>query len=212
MRSSLSVFLTTLFLVATLSIQGVAGFQISPSGVSFVPPSSTGLRSHSRSRLYATEPKDDQWDESAASKEDPSVGFLDSIKAWFKSEDGREDIRTYTVSLGLALLLRLLVVEPRYIPSLSMYPTFEVGDQLAVEKVTKRIRPLERNEVVVFNPPIAFRQVLEGDFGDPDGAKKAREALIKRIVAVEVRSRSQRCVLAMVLICLTHRFYFLSLL
>jgi Signal peptidase, peptidase S26 len=193
MRSSLSVFLATLFLVVTLSIHGVAGFQISPRGMSFVPPASTGLRSHFQSRLYATEPKDDQWDESAAPKKD--IGFFDSIKGWFKSEDGREDIRTYTVSLGLALLMRLLVVEPRYIPSLSMYPTFEVGDQLAVEKVTKRIRPLERNEVVVFNPPIAFRQVLEENFGDPNGAKKAREALIKRIVAVEVRSKSRQCVL-----------------
>jgi len=179
---ALSAFIPT-FLFVSASIQAVAGFQASPSGLSVVPLVSTGLRHHPHSRLYATEPKDDPWDESPAPKED--LGFFDSIKAWFKSDDGREDIRTYATSLGLALLLRLLVVEPRYIPSLSMYPTFEVGDQLAVEKVTKRIRPLERNEVVVFNPPIAFRQVLEGDFGDPDGAKKAREALIKRIVAVE---------------------------
>lgn len=190
MRASLSVLLTTLFLVVAVAIQGAAGFQISPCRLSCLPPVSAGLRHHTLSRLDATEPKDDQWDESAAPAED--LGFFDSIKAWFKSEDGREDIRTYAVSLGMALLIRLLVVEPRYIPSLSMYPTFEVGDQLAVEKVTKRIRPLERNEVVVFNPPIAFRQVLEGDFGDPDAGKKAREALIKRIVAVEVRSRSRR--------------------
>ena len=73
-----------------------------------------------------------------------------------------------------------------------MYPTFEVGDQLAVEKVTKRIRPFQRNEVVVFNPPIAFRQVLEGEFGIPVTVKKAREALIKRIVAVAV---STNCIL-----------------
>ena len=102
-------------------------------------------------------------------------------------------MKTYLSSLAIALLLRFTIIEPRFIPSLSMYPTFEVGDQLAVEKVTKRIRPLERNEVVVFNPPIAFRQVLEGDFGDPNGAKKAREALIKRIVAVEVRPRRRQC-------------------
>jgi len=129
------------------------------------------------------EPNDDQWKEPLEPKEE--LGFFDSIKSWFKSEEGREDIQTYVISLTVALLFRFLVVEPRYIPSLSMYPTFEVGDQLAVEKVTKRIRPLERNEVVVFNPPIAFRQVLEGDYQDPNSAQKAREALIKRIVAVE---------------------------
>ena len=73
-----------------------------------------------------------------------------------------------------------------------MYPTFEVGDQLAVEKVSKRLRPFHRNEVVVFNPPIAFRQVLEGELGSPETVKKAREALIKRIVAVAV---STNCIL-----------------
>ena len=66
-----------------------------------------------------------------------------------------------------------------------MFPTFEVGDQLAVEKVTKRLKPLYRNEVVVFNPPQSFRDVLEESFGAPSA--KSREALIKRIVAVEVR-------------------------
>jgi len=33
------------------------------------------------------------------------------------------------------LAIRLLIVEPRYIPSLSMFPSFEINDQLAVEKV-----------------------------------------------------------------------------
>jgi signal peptidase I len=70
----------------------------------------------------------------------------------------------------------MLVVEPRYIPSLSMSPTFSVGDQLAVEKVTKRLRPPLRGEVVVFRPPPAFAEIA--------GERKGREALIKRIVAV----------------------------
>jgi signal peptidase I len=65
-----------------------------------------------------------------------------------------------------------------------MYPAFDVGDQLAVEKVTKRTRPLalagarsfERNEVVVFNPPPAFQDIVD--------SRARNEALIKRIVAV----------------------------
>jgi len=57
---------------------------------------------------------------------------------------------------------------------------------LAVEKITKRIRPFSRKEVVVFNPPQSFRDIMEGQFGgDPTG--KSREALIKRIIAIEVR-------------------------
>jgi hypothetical protein len=125
----------------------------------------------------------DQWEDKKGKKE---RGFLGSLKEWFKSDEGIEDVKTYTWSLAFALLLRLLVIEPRYIPSLSMYPTFDVGDQLAVEKITKRIRPFSRKEVVVFNPPQSFRDIMEGQFGgDPTG--KSREALIKRIIAIEVR-------------------------
>ncbi len=109
------------------------------------------------------------------------MSFIEQVQEWFSSPEGKEDVKTYMVSLGVALLLRLIIVEPRYIPSLSMYPTFEIGDQLAVEKVTKRIRPFSRKEVVVFNPPERFRDIV----GDSSG--KAKEALIKRIVAIEVR-------------------------
>jgi len=107
------------------------------------------------------------------------LSFIEQIQEWFASPEGKEDVKTYITSLGIALILRLLIIEPRYIPSLSMYPTFEVGDQLAVEKVTKRVRPFSRREVVVFNPPETFRNLVG------DSNRKAKEALIKRIVAVE---------------------------
>lgn len=139
-----------------------------------------------RTRLVSSHAKSssDDDDNQLELWEDPQpVGgdenFLDSIRNWFRSDEGREDIQTYFVSLFVALLLRFTIIEPRYIPSLSMYPTFDVGDQLAVEKVTKRLKPLYRNEVVVFNPPEAFREIM----GD---SRKGKEALIKRIVAVEV--------------------------
>ncbi|KAL3809297.1 hypothetical protein ACHAXA_009421 [Cyclostephanos tholiformis] len=120
-----------------------------------------------------------QWDDDADDRRWEDLSFPEQVREWFTSPEGREDVKTYTVSLGVALLMRLLIIEPRYIPSLSMYPTFEVGDQLAVEKVTKRIRPLNRREVVVFNPPPRFRDIVGG------GSQKAKEALIKRIVAIE---------------------------
>lgn len=109
--------------------------------------------------------------------------ILAQLGQWWNSEEGREDVKTYFISLGIALLLRFTIIEPRYIPSLSMYPTFDVGDQLAVEKVTKRIKPLYRQEVVVFNPPQAFRDVMVGQYDQ--NASRAKEALIKRIVAIE---------------------------
>lgn len=120
-------------------------------------------------------------DERNRSNSDDS--FLSQLGQWWNSEEGRDDVKTYFISLGIALLLRFTIIEPRYIPSLSMYPTFEVGDQLAVEKVTKRIKPFYRQEVVVFNPPQAFRDIMVGQYGQD--ASRAREALIKRIVAIE---------------------------
>lgn len=120
---------------------------------------------------------DDDDDDDKKSFKD--LSFFEQIQEWFASDEGKEDVKTYTVSLSVALLLRLLIIEPRYIPSLSMYPTFEVGDQLAVEKVTKRIRPFNRNEVVVFNPPERFRELVG------ESNRKSKEALIKRIIAVE---------------------------
>ena len=125
-----------------------------------------------------------QWaDDDSDKRSFQDMSFIEQVQEWFSSPEGKEDVKTYMVSLGVALLLRLIIIEPRYIPSLSMYPTFEVGDQLAVEKVTKRIRPFSRKEVVVFNPPEKFRDIV----GDSSG--KAKEALIKRIVAIEVRQK-----------------------
>ena len=156
------------------------------------PNHTSGCRSKSLSVLFKS--SRDEEESTDPRVENDELGFLDSIKAWFISEEGKDDVRTYTWSLIVALLIRFLIVEPRYIPSLSMYPTFDVGDQLAVEKVTKRIRPFSRKEVVVFNPPQSFREIMVGQFGgDPTG--KSREALIKRIVAIEVRDQYEILVL-----------------
>ena len=96
---------------------------------------------------------------------------------WWGDPETQEDIKSYGVSLGVALLVRFFIVEPRFIPSLSMYPTFDIGDQLAVEKVTKFVRPYARNDVVVFQPPPAFLEASGND-------SYRKEALIKRVIAV----------------------------
>jgi len=95
-------------------------------------------------------------------------------KQWLSlSSDNRDDIKTTSASFIFALLLRLFIIEPRFIPSMSMFPTFEVGDQLLVEKVSKVNRHYQRRDVVVFNPPKAYVD-LTGN----------TEALIKRVVGV----------------------------
>jgi hypothetical protein len=141
--------------------------------------------------LSAEENADDQWTEEPDNNnnnnnDNDSPSIIEQFQRWLKSAEGQDDVKTYFVSLFIALALRFTIIEPRYIPSLSMYPTFDVGDQLAVEKVTKRISPFYRQEVVVFNPPESFRDIIVGDYGQ--STARAKEALIKRIVAIEVRT------------------------
>lgn len=67
------------------------------------------------------------------------------------------------------------VVETRYIPSLSMFPTLEEGDRLVTEKITYRfVHPPERGDMIIFYPPPEV--VPERD---------TSTTFIKRIVALE---------------------------
>jgi signal peptidase I len=113
----------------------------------------------------------------------PVASFMTGFQKWFRSPDAKADLQTYFISLFIALLLRFAIIEPRYIPSLSMYPSFDIGDQIAVEKVTKRLKPLYRREVIVFRPPAAFQEIIQKQYGGGTN-KIQREALIKRIVAI----------------------------
>jgi len=77
--------------------------------------------------------------------------------------------------LIVALLLRWLVVEPRWIPSGSMLPSLQLQDRILVEKLRPRLgEALQPGTVVVFHPP---PNLVEAGY-DP------RSALIKRVVAV----------------------------
>jgi signal peptidase I len=114
-------------------------------------------------------------------EEEPSGLSMASVKKeWALLQQGEgetyEFIAEFVPTFAFFLAIRLLIVEPRYIPSLSMFPAFEVNDQLAVEKVSKWTQPPNRRDVVVFDPPASFWELSARR---PDG-----EALIKRVVAV----------------------------
>jgi signal peptidase I len=192
------VRIVPLVIVTIVSVQRVYGFQTNPFPCKFSTISTNNnnneirlSKSQYNKRLWMADDTNDnnkvdtslnkEWNDTP--KRIKNDSFFDAIKNWLQSDEGRDDIKTYFISLFVALLLRFTIIEPRYIPSLSMYPTFDVGDQLAVEKVTKLIKPLYRNEVVVFKPPQAFRDVMENQYGA--SPSRAKEALIKRVVAIE---------------------------
>ena len=56
--------------------------------------------------------------------------------------------------------IRTFIAEARYIPSGSMLPTLQINDRLIVEKISLRGRSPKRGEVVVFNSPYSFDEVL----------------------------------------------------
>jgi len=108
--------------------------------------------------------------------------------------------RSVLITLAVALGIRNLLVEPRYIPSGSMLPGLQIQDRLLVEKLTYRTRAPRRGEIVVFRAPHAFDPVLSG--GQRPGALQclpsnipflnkvpgltnpACDAYIKRVVAL----------------------------
>lgn len=123
---------------------------------------------------------DDGSNDSNLSKEGFSSNSVPSVspssKPFWKKvlEDDRfDDLRTFTLAFSIAILFRFFVVEPRYIPSLSMYPTFDVGDQFLVDKISRIARSPTDDDIVVFQPPPALRE---------KGYRKS-DAFIKRIIA-----------------------------
>jgi len=82
-------------------------------------------------------------------------------------ESGGSTIGTigeFVVMLGaavvLALLIRTFVVEPYRVPSGSMIPTIEIGDQLIVNKFVFRFRKPAYGDVVILDDPTGETPML----------------------------------------------------
>lgn len=108
--------------------------------------------------------------------------------------------RSVVITLAVALGIRHVLVEARYIPSGSMLPALQIQDRLLVEKLTYRRQPPQRGEIVVFRSPHRFDPVLAGSSDQnplrcllvnlpvvgnlPGLASPACDAYIKRVVAL----------------------------
>lgn len=88
----------------------------------------------------------------------------------------RENVQILAIALSLALLLRIFVAEPRYIPSDSMLPTLQVGDRLIVEKISFHFHPPKLGDIIVFEPPKPLQKQLQLQGYAQD------QAFIKRVI------------------------------
>jgi len=84
----------------------------------------------------------------------------------------KENLLILAIALGLALLIRTFIAEPRFIPSDSMIPTLQLGDRLVVEKVSYHFHSPETGDIVVFEPPTQLQ--IQGYAKD--------QAFIKRVI------------------------------
>lgn len=84
-----------------------------------------------------------------------------------------ENFKAIAIALAIAVLIRVFIAEPRYIPSDSMLPTLEIGDRIVVEKVSYYFHSPNPKDIVVFNPP----KLLQNFGYDAD------QAFIKRVIA-----------------------------
>lgn len=113
-----------------------------------------------------------------AKRPGPAPDEEKNLRNWVNKilyDEAFDDIRAFILTFFFAFAIRTVVLEPRYIPSLSMFPTFDIGDQLIVEKVSKYVRTPSAGDIVVFEPPDVL---IEKGYSRGD-------AFIKRVVACE---------------------------
>lgn len=74
-------------------------------------------------------------------------------RGWQKGSRLRSNLEALGMAVGLAIVLRIFVVQAFTIPSGSMIPTLLVGDYILVNKFIYRFTTVVRGDIVVFRAP-----------------------------------------------------------
>lgn len=109
--------------------------------------------------------------ESSGDGDGEKGGFLKQVSDWLNLTP--DDYKTIAATIAFSLLFRYFIADFRYIPSLSMFPTLEVGDRIVAEKVSYYFRKPAVHDVVIFTAP----SILQ------DRGYSSGEVFIKRVVA-----------------------------
>ena len=79
-------------------------------------------------------------------------------------------LETVTFVGSLFIVVYLFIMMPNQVKGASMEPTFQSGDYILTSKITYKLRPIERGDVVVFksprNPDIEYIKRIIGLPGD----------------------------------------------
>ena len=97
---------------------------------------------------------------------------LETVKTSNEENPVVEIVKTLATAFVLAIGIRTLVAEARYIPSSSMEPTLEINDRLIIEKISYRFKAPQRGDVVVFSPTDKLRE------------QNFKDAFIKRVIGL----------------------------
>jgi signal peptidase I len=108
----------------------------------------------------------------------------------------REMVIVIGLSLIIATLVRIFLVQAFLIPSNSMQDTLQVGDRVLVSKLTTRFGEINRGDVVVFSDPNGWLTTVPQDDGGVGGTirraltfvgvlpEDSEGHLIKRVVGI----------------------------
>ena len=86
----------------------------------------------------------------------------------------RSNAKLMAIAIAIAVVIRLFIAEPRFIPSNSMDPTLHIGDRLLVEKLSYRFHSPHHGDIVVFEPPPQLQAV----------GYRPEQAFIKRVIGL----------------------------
>ncbi|MDJ0650196.1 MAG: signal peptidase I [Xenococcaceae cyanobacterium MO_188.B19] len=98
--------------------------------------------------------------------------IVENVKTSTEENPVVEIVKTLATAFILAIGIRTLVAEARYIPSSSMEPTLEINDRLIIEKVSYHFTSPQRGDVVVFSPTDTLKE------------QNFKDAFIKRVIGL----------------------------
>ena len=80
-----------------------------------------------------------------------NIIFMEQIKT--RAQSFWELVRFAIIALIIVIPIRIFVAEPFVVSGLSMFPTFNNGDYLIVDKISYELGTPQRDDVVVFRYP-----------------------------------------------------------